>query len=83
MHAGIYGEKNPFPTSIFEKGDVNGSVEAILDALKTYKGENPKLSVVSSGVGPVTENDLRMLEPFKGKLLFSVRPVDGMPYDCI
>ena len=50
------------------KGDVNGSVEAILDALKTYKAKNPKLSVVSSGVGPVTENDLRLVAPFQGLL---------------
>ena len=50
------------------KADVNGSLEAILDAIKTYKAEKPKISVVSSGVGPVTENDVRVLEPFKGML---------------
>lgn len=50
------------------KADVNGSLEAMLDAIKTYKAEKPKLSIVSSGVGPVTENDIRVLEPFKGML---------------
>ena len=50
------------------KADVNGSLEAILDAIKTYKAEKPKLSVVSAGVGPVNENDVRVLEPFKGML---------------
>ena len=49
--------------------DVNGSLEAILDAIKTYKSDKPKLSVVSSGVGPVTENDIRLVEPFKGSFL--------------
>ena len=53
---------------LFYLADVNGSLEAILDAVMTYKAERPKLSVVSSGVGPVTENDIRVLEPFKGTL---------------
>lgn len=53
---------------LFYPADVNGSLEAILDAINTYKAEKPKLSVVSSGVGPVTENDIRVLEPFKGSV---------------
>ncbi|XP_028409654.1 translation initiation factor IF-2, mitochondrial-like isoform X2 [Dendronephthya gigantea] len=50
------------------KADVNGSLEAVLDAIKTYKAGKPKLSIVSSGVGAVSENDIRLLEPFKGIL---------------
>ncbi|XP_046849305.1 translation initiation factor IF-2, mitochondrial-like [Xenia sp. Carnegie-2017] len=53
---------------IIIKGDVNGSLEAILDAIKTYKVQKPKLSILSAAIGPVTENDIRLLEPFKGML---------------
>ena len=48
-------------------------MEAFLDALKTYKDDKPKLSIVASGVGAVTEKDIRILEPFKG-IPFSVSP---------
>ena len=46
---------------------MNGSVEAVLDALETYKSQQIKLSVLHSGVGPVSENDVKKAAPFKGK----------------
>ena len=55
---------NSYPTNLL--GDVNGSVEAVLDALETYKSQQIKLSVLHSGVGPVSENDVKMAAPFKG-----------------
>ncbi|XP_011167444.1 translation initiation factor IF-2, mitochondrial isoform X2 [Solenopsis invicta] len=47
------------------KGDVAGSVEAILDVFNTYGSDDKcQLSVVHYGVGPVTETDLQMADAF-------------------
>ncbi|XP_054716534.1 translation initiation factor IF-2, mitochondrial-like [Uloborus diversus] len=49
------------------KGDVHGSVEAILDVVKTYKSHDAcRLDVIQSGVGHVTENDIEMADVFEG-----------------
>lgn len=52
--------------NVIVKGDVLGSVEALLDVLETH-GEDSKcrLDVVHYGVGLVTENDLELVETFK------------------
>lgn len=52
--------------SFFFAGDVDGSIEAINDALATYKSKKIKLNVLSSNVGAVTENDIRLAQTFKG-----------------
>lgn len=50
------------------KGDVAGSVEAILDVFNTYGSDDKcQLSIVHYGVGPVTETDLQMADAFDGK----------------
>ncbi|XP_015588202.1 translation initiation factor IF-2, mitochondrial isoform X2 [Cephus cinctus] len=48
------------------KGDVDGSVEAILDVLETYTNGNDKcrLNVIHYGVGPVCETDVELAETF-------------------
>ncbi|XP_018403977.1 PREDICTED: translation initiation factor IF-2, mitochondrial isoform X2 [Cyphomyrmex costatus] len=47
------------------KGDVAGSVEAILDVFNTYGSDDMcQLSVVHYGVGPVSETDLQMADMF-------------------
>lgn len=52
--------------NILIKGDVDGSVEAILDILETYDDHNTvRLDLVHFGVGPVTPNDLEIAEVFK------------------
>jgi len=50
-------------------GDVDGSIEAINDAIATYKSKKIKLNVLSSKVGAVNENDIRLAQTFKGKFL--------------
>ncbi|XP_020286956.1 translation initiation factor IF-2, mitochondrial [Pseudomyrmex gracilis] len=51
--------------NVIVKGDVAGSVEAILDVFDTYGSDDKcQLSVVHYGVGPVTETDLEMAEVF-------------------
>ncbi|KAH9630044.1 hypothetical protein HF086_008014 [Spodoptera exigua] len=53
-------QEDTHPTlTVIVKGDVDGSVEAILDILETYdEHERVKLDLVHFGVGPVTPNDL-------------------------
>lgn len=47
-------------------GDVDGSVEAILDILETYDSSQCQLNLLSYGVGIVTEQDVEMAAIFKG-----------------
>ncbi len=47
-------------------GDVEGSLEAILDSLATYYSPLCRLDVVHSGVGSVTESDVEKAIPFEG-----------------
>lgn len=52
------------------KGDVAGSVEAILDIFDTYPEEKScHLDVVHYGVGPITETDLELAETFNGNVI--------------
>lgn len=49
------------------KGDVDGSVEAVLDILDTYHShQNCRLDLIHYGVGPVSESDIELAQPFKG-----------------
>ncbi|GLH05257.1 Translation factor GUF1 homolog, mitochondrial [Gryllus bimaculatus] len=61
-------EDNSPHVSIILKGDVDGSVEAILDVLETYNSNDDcQLSVIHYGVGQVTENDIELAETFGGE----------------
>ena len=50
--------------NVLVKGDVDGSIEAILSCLETYNQEEVKLNIVDFGVGEVSEGDLNMAESF-------------------
>ncbi|XP_067130192.1 translation initiation factor IF-2, mitochondrial [Centruroides vittatus] len=53
--------------SVIIKGDVDGSVEAILDLLETYNdNDRCYLDLISYGVGSVTENDIELAKVFNG-----------------
>ncbi|KAF4518609.1 hypothetical protein B566_EDAN009858 [Ephemera danica] len=55
--------------NIVIKGDVGGSVEAILDVLETYDSQQMcKLSMIHYGVGNVSENDIELAQAFKGTI---------------
>ncbi|KAL1122340.1 hypothetical protein AAG570_003745 [Ranatra chinensis] len=57
--------------SIVLKGDVEGSLEAILDVLETYdRHEECSLDIVHYGVGPVTISDVTMAATFSA-LIFT------------
>ena len=50
--------------SVIVKGDVDGSIDAILSVLDSYQEEEVKLDIVNFGVGQVSENDVNMAESF-------------------
>lgn len=57
------------------KGDVHGSVEAILDVLDTYNcSDKCRLSIVHYGVGEITENDIELARTFNALIYaFSIQ----------
>ncbi|XP_039594955.1 translation initiation factor IF-2, mitochondrial isoform X2 [Polypterus senegalus] len=61
-------EKDQLTLPIVIKGDVDGSVEAIMDILDTYDAdEECELDVVYVAVGDISENDVNLAETFSGK----------------
>ena len=54
--------------NVIVKGDVDGSIEAILSCLETYQEEEVKLNIVDFGVGEVSEGDLNMADSFDAVL---------------
>lgn len=53
--------------NIIIKGDVAGSVEALLDIFDTYKYDTIcRLNIVHYGIGPVTNWDIELADTFKG-----------------
>ncbi|XP_034833856.1 translation initiation factor IF-2, mitochondrial [Maniola hyperantus] len=59
-------QEDTHPTlSVLVKGDVDGSVEAILDILETYdEHERVKLELVNYGVGQLAHNDIEIAQAF-------------------
>jgi len=57
------------------KGDVQGSVEAIVNALNNISNDDIKVRVLHSGVGGITESDMQLAASSKAPLIgFNVRP---------
>ncbi|CAL1537323.1 unnamed protein product [Lymnaea stagnalis] len=54
--------------SMVLKGDVDGSVDAILDTLDTYRSKKCQLDIVHFGVGAVTESDIEMAAAFGAEI---------------
>ncbi len=66
------GEKVQFPYIV--KGDVRGSVEAIVGALEKLNNDQVHLQLVHSGVGGITESDVSLASTLGGTILgFNVR----------
>jgi translation initiation factor IF-2 len=60
------------------KADVHGSAEALRDALEKITSEDVKVSVVSSGVGGITESDVQLAATSKAIIIgFNVRADAG------
>ena len=57
------------------KGDVQGSVEAIVTALNNISTEDIKVRILSAGVGGITESDMLLAAASNAPLIgFNVRP---------
>jgi len=52
-------------------GDVDGSLEAILDILETYNSPHCQLHLLSYGVGSINESDIEMAATFDGNIALS------------
>jgi translation initiation factor IF-2 len=60
---------------IIIKGDVQGSVEALADALSKLSGEKVKLAIIHAGVGAITEGDINLGIAARAIVIgFNVRP---------
>ncbi len=57
------------------KGDVQGSVEALADALAKLTGDKVRLSIIHAAVGAITEGDVNLAIAAKAVIVgFNVRP---------
>ncbi|CAG5124153.1 unnamed protein product [Candidula unifasciata] len=54
--------------SLVIKGDVDGTVDALLDVLDTYKSRMCRLDLIHFGVGHVTESDVEIAADFNGEV---------------
>ena len=72
----IFGEADPEEEyNIILKTDVNGSLEALTNAIQKIKVENIKTKIILSAVGPVTETDVTLAKASNAILLgFNIRP---------
>lgn len=59
------------------KGDVSGSVEAVVDALQCVGNKEACVKIISSGVGDVTESDVWRAQAAQGKHLPSTWSANG------
>src|SRR5690606_23708286 len=67
------GGRKEFPLIV--KGDVQGSVEAIIGALEKLGTEEVSARVLHAGVGGVTESDVTLAGAFGASIIaFNVRP---------
>lgn len=71
--------------NILVKGDVHGSVEAILDVLDTYsEHDRCRLSIVHYGVGEVNEGDFELAKVFNAIVYaFSLKSPSAIPKGVI
>ncbi len=73
MFAGLKSDVIEFPLVV--KGDVQGSVEAIVNALHNLSNDEIKVRVLHSGVGAITESDVTLAAASKAPIIgFNVRP---------
>jgi translation initiation factor IF-2 len=64
--------------NVILKGDVQGSVEAIIGSLKKFDGTEVKVKIVHSAVGAISESDISLAQA-TGSIIFgfNVRAVGG------
>jgi len=68
-------DKDQQELRVVVKGDVQGSVEALADALAKLSTEKVKLSIIHAGVGAITEGDVNLAIAAKAIVIgFNARP---------
>ncbi len=68
-------ESGQLELRLIVKADVQGSVEAVADALQKLTGEKVRVSIVHSAVGAITEGDVNLAAASKAIIIgFNVRP---------
>jgi translation initiation factor IF-2 len=68
------GETGTVSVALLIKADVQGSSEALRDALEAISHDEVKVSVISSGVGGITESDIQLAAASQAIVLgFNVR----------
>lgn len=61
------------------KGDVQGSIGAIISSLEKLDTDDVKVKIIHSGVGTVTESDVMLAETSNAIIIgFNVRPTTGV-----
>lgn len=81
-----YQDENSTPKlDLILKGDVNGSVEAILDVLDTYTcSDKCRINIVHYGVGEISESDIELARTFKAMICaFSIKLPKKRPTDIM
>ena len=63
--AQIKTDPNQKELKLIVRADVQGSLEAIMDALRKLMNEEVKLTIVSEGVGEISESDVQLAENTK------------------
>ncbi|KAK3092753.1 hypothetical protein FSP39_006887, partial [Pinctada imbricata] len=67
---GIIGKDMESPNlSVVIKGDVSGSIDAILNTLATYDSQKCRLDIMDFDVGNITEADISLAQDFNGAVL--------------
>lgn len=62
-----------FPFLSFPSGDVDGSIEAILDVLSTYSSHQQcKLEILKFGVGVISDKDVELAHRFEGSYYMEI-----------
>ena len=61
--------------NLIVKADVNGSLEALTEAMKRLERDEVKISIISRGVGGITKSDIQLASASKATIIgFNVRP---------
>lgn len=70
----FFGNEEVQDLNVIVKGDVDGSVEAIIASLGKIEHKKMKIKVIHSGVGGINENDVMLASASKGMIIgFNVR----------
>jgi len=70
------GESERIVLNVILKGDVRGTIDAIVEALKKMSNEKVEIQVVHSGVGAITETDVNLAMASGAIIIgFNVKPI--------